>query len=397
MKNYTYIIIGGGMTAAAAVEGIREVDGKGTILIFSMERYKPYNRPPLTKKLWQGKPEDIIWRDLPQDNLDLILNCRVKAINLHNEQIEDEGGNYYGYQKLLLATGGSPRYLPSGSGDIVYYRTLKDYHTLRSWTGKGKRFGVVGDGFIGSEISAALASNGEQVTLAIPGTSIGERVYPEDLAKYVTDYYREKGVEVRPNSIVQAVEPLRDRKAIKTMDGQIIEVDEVVAGIGIYPNVELARTAGVKIASHEAGGGIFVDEHLRTDQPEIYAAGDVASFYNPALNKRMRVEHADNANTMGRIVGLNMAGQATRYEHQPFFYSDLFDLGYEAVGEIDASLETYSDWVEPFRKGVVYYLKDRQVRGVLLWNTWDQVDAARRLIAEGREYSPGDLKGRLPD
>ena len=399
MKNYKYVIIGGGMTAAAAIQGIREVDPNGSIILFNKEPFRPYNRPPLTKKLWQGKSEEMIWRPLPSDNLDLVLECRVKAINLHDEQVEDEGGNYYGYKRLLIATGGTPKYLPADTGEILYYRTLSDYRKLKSWTGKGLTFGVIGDGFIGSEISAALAMNGERVVLCIPGDYIGERVYPRDLAKFITDYYRQKGVEVRPNSIVQAVEPREGRKVIQTMDGQIIEIDQVVAGIGIYPNVELARSADIKLAGHETGGGILVDEHLRTDQTDIYAAGDVASFYNPILNKRMRVEHADNANTMGRVAGLNLAGELTRYDHLPYFYSDLFELGYEAIGELDASLETFADWDEPFRKGVIYYLKNHQVRGVLLWNTWDQVDAARKLIAEGREYSDPTqaLKHRLPE
>jgi len=142
--------------------------------------------------------------------------------------------------------------------------------------------------------------------------------------------------------------------------------------------------------------GVLVDEFCRTSHPDVYAAGDVANFANPALGTRLRVEHEDNANTMGRTAGFNMAGRATRYDHLPFFYSDLFDLGYEAVGELDARLETVADWKEPFREGVVYYLKDGRVRGVLLWNTWGQVDHARALIAERGPFKPPDLQGRLP-
>ena len=150
----------------------------------------------------------------------------------------------------------------------------------------------------------------------------------------------------------------------------------VIAGLGIVPSVELARQAGLTVSD-----GIEVDERLRTSQPEIYAAGDVAQFFNPALGKRMRVEHEDNANTMGKVAGQNMAGADLRYDHLPFFYSDLFDLGYEAVGDVDARHETVVDWKEEFREGVVYYLDGGRVRGVLLWNTWGQVDAARALIA----------------
>ena len=142
--------------------------------------------------------------------------------------------------------------------------------------------------------------------------------------------------------------------------------------------------------------GILVDEFCRTSHPDIYAAGDVANFVNPALGTRLRVEHEDNANTMGRVAGLNMAGRATPYHHLPFFYSDLFDLGYEAVGDVDARLETVADWKQQFREGVVYYLKSGRVRGVLLWNTWGQVDNARALIAEPGPFTAKELKGRLP-
>ncbi len=178
-------------------------------------------------------------------------------------------------------------------------------------------------------------------------------------------------------------------------DGQTYTADHIIAGLGIIPNTAVAQAAGITIAGPEGGRGIAVDEFLRTNIPEIFAAGDVASFNNPALKRQMRVEHEDNALTMGRTAGLNMAGQMTAYAHQPYFYSDLFELGYEAVGELDSRLDIYEDWVEPFKKGVVYYMKDQKVRGVLLWNTWNQVEAARALIAEDKAHTPSDLKGRL--
>ena len=142
--------------------------------------------------------------------------------------------------------------------------------------------------------------------------------------------------------------------------------------------------------------GIVVDEHLQTSATDMFAAGDVANFFNPVLGMRLRVEHEDNANTMGAAAGRAMGGDKTPYTHLPFFYSDLFALGYEAVGELDPRLETMSDWTEPFREGVIYYLKGGRVRGVLLWNTWGQVDAARALIAEQSTVQAQQLKGRLP-
>jgi NADPH-dependent 2,4-dienoyl-CoA reductase/sulfur reductase-like enzyme len=296
----------------------------------------------------------------------------------------------YTYGKLLLAMGGTPRRLPFGGDLIVYYRTLDDYHRLRSLTGHGQRFAVIGGGFIGSEIAAALAMNQKTVSLIFPDAGISSRVFPSDLAQFVTGYYREKGVEVLEGQQVRGVSARGSAAAVTLKSGRELTVDGVVAGIGITPNIELAKAAGLETAD-----GIVVNESLRTRDPNIFAAGDVAGFFNPALDKRLRVEHEDNANTMGRMAGRSMAGEAVRYDHLPSFYSDLFDLGYEAVGELDARLETIADWKERYREGVVYYLRDGRVRGVLLWNVWGKVDAARELIAAPGPFRREDLAGRL--
>lgn len=386
MAKYDTLIIGGGMTAAAAIEGIREVNEKGTIGLLSLESHPPYNRPPLSKKLWRGKPEDSIWRALPDENLDLRLNCRAVRIDPRNKEVQTEDGETLSYNRLLLATGGTPRRLPFSPPETVYYRTLDDYHRLRSWTGKGARFGVIGGGFIGSEIAAALAMNGEQAVMIFPEDGLGARIFPADLSHYITEYYREKGVEVHTGVEIGSIDRRGDGFVLRGKGGEEIPVDHIIAGIGIRPNVELAESAGISVVSPNGGGGILVDKYTRTNLPDIYAAGDVASFFSPALERIVRLEHADNATSMGRVAGLNLAGRKTPYETLPFFYSDLFEHGYEAVGDLDSRLETYADWQEPFQKGVIYYLRDHKLRGVLLWNVWDRVDVARRMIEEGRTY-----------
>jgi NADPH-dependent 2,4-dienoyl-CoA reductase/sulfur reductase-like enzyme len=396
MTNYSYLIVGGGMTAASAVEGIREADPAGSIGLFGAEGHPPYDRPPLSKALWKGKPLESIWRDTESRDVDLHLGRTIQRLDPENKRVTDDQGATYGYGKLLLATGGSPRRLPFGGDRIIYYRTVDDYERLRALTTTGRRFAVVGGGFIGSEVAAALAMNGKDVVMAFPGAGIAHRMFPPDLSAFLNDYYRQKGVEVLPGRTATGLEP-RDGRAVLKLRGaqgegeQDVEADGVVAGIGIQPNVELAQAAGLKVDD-----GIRVDASLRTSQPDVYAAGDAANFYNPALDRRMRVEHEDNANTMGRAAGRAMAGKSVRYDHLPSFYSDLFDLGYEAVGELDARLETVADWKELHREGVVYYLREGRVRGVLLWNVWDQVDAARALIAEPGPFGPESLKGRLP-
>jgi 3-phenylpropionate/trans-cinnamate dioxygenase ferredoxin reductase subunit len=389
-SRYKYLIVGGGMTADAAVKGIRSVDPVGDIGILSAESVAPYNRPPLSKGLWKGEPVESIWRGTAGPNVTLHLGRTAQVLKPVDKRVIDTENNSYTYEKLLIATGGSPRTLPFGSEHIIYYRTLADYKRLRELTGHGKQFAVIGGGFIGSEVTAALTTNGKEVVMIFPGADIGDRIYPHDLAKFLTSFYFKKGVQLLAGEKVIGLEDLNNRLVVKTESGKEILVDGVVAGIGIEPNVDLAISAKLKVEK-----GILVDDFLRTSHYDIYSAGDVAEFFSPALGKRMRVEHEDNANTMGHVAGRNMAGKAETYAHLPFFYSDLFELGYEAVGELDSRLETFSDWKEPNREGVIYYLRNGRVRGVLLWNVWGKVEAARQLIAEPGPLSADNLKGRI--
>jgi NADPH-dependent 2,4-dienoyl-CoA reductase/sulfur reductase-like enzyme len=390
MAHYKYLIIGGGLAGDAATRGIRELDQDGSIGMISQEPDPPYMRPNLSKGLWKGRPMEKIWRNTEERNVDMHLGRTVNQLDPARKSVKDDEGKEYTYDKLLIATGGSPIHLPFGGDDILYYRNLQDYLELRKWTEEGKRFLVIGGGFIGSEIAAALTMVGQQVVMVFLEEAISGLVFPNDLAHYLNDYYREKGVEVVPNDSVASVEKEGDRYKVRTKSGQDFEVDGVVAGIGIRPDVKLAEEAGL-----EVDNGIVVNERLETSAPDIYAAGDAANFYHFGLGKRTRVEHEDNAVKMGKVAGRNMAGGTDVYDYTPMFYSDLFDLGYEAVGELNSELETVTDWQEPFQKGTIYYLQDGQVRGVLLWNVWDKVDEARALMKEKGPFKPDDLKGRI--
>jgi len=376
-----YVIVGGGMTANGAAQGIREVDAQGSIEVIGAEPHAPYARPPLSKALWKGQPEDSVWLQQAKD-VKLTTGRRVTKVDRKARQVIDDQGGSHPYDKLLLATGGTPRRLPFGGDSVVYFRTLDDYRRLRRG---GKRAVVIGGGFIGSEIAAALSIDGRQVTMIFPEDGICARAFPKDLAAFVTGYYREKGVEVLTTDVPTAV----SATGVRSKSGRDLLADVIVAGLGIVPDTKLAEEAGLTVRD-----GIVVDAQLRTSDPDILAAGDVARFRSEVLETEMRVEHEDNANTMGRLAGQSMAGASVSWRHVPMFYSDLFDLGYEAVGEIDSRLTTFADWKVPFREGVVYYLRDERVRGVLLWNTWGQVDNARALLAERGPHR--DLKGRLP-
>ncbi len=391
MAHYRYLIIGGGMTADAAIAGVRQSDLSTTIGLIGMDPHPPYDRPPLSKALWKGTPLESIWRKTDHHGVDFHLGRTVRAIDPSEKCVTDDRGAIFTYEKLLLATGGVPRRLGFGGDQIIYYRTLDDYERLRALTRQGERFLVIGGGFIGSEIAAALAMNNKRVVMVYRDRWVGGRVFPEDLARFVTDFYRRKEVEVIAGDTAVGLTPQGSRYVVRTQEKREFTVDGVVAGLGIQPATELAEAAGLHIDN-----GIVVDQLLKTSHPDIFAAGDVAAFQNPALGARIRVEHEDNANTMGWAAGQAMAGQGGPYTHLPFFYSDLFELGYEAVGDLDARLETVPDWKEPYQEGVIYYMKRGRVRGVLLWNTWGQVDAARRLIADPGPFRASDLKGRLP-
>ena len=236
MPKFKYLIIGGGMTADAAVQGIREIDSTGSIGLISMETDPPYDRPPLTKGLWKDKSLESIWRGAAKQHAQLHLGRTVKSLDLKQKQATDDQGTAYSYEKLLLATGGEPRVLPFGGDKIIYYRTVGDYRRLRALTEKGKRFIVIGGGFIGSEIAASLAMNGKKVTLLFPGPSIGNRIYPRDLSQFLNRYYEEKGVTVAPGETASALEQRNSEFVIKTKSGREFAADGVMAGLGIEPS-----------------------------------------------------------------------------------------------------------------------------------------------------------------
>jgi 3-phenylpropionate/trans-cinnamate dioxygenase ferredoxin reductase component len=391
VARYDYLIVGGGMSAEAAAHGIRTEDAKGTIAIVGAEPHAPYNRPPLSKALWKGDPVDSIWRKTQETGAKVVLGRRIVSVDPAAGRATDDGGTGYEYGKLLLATGGVPRRFRDAPEDVIYFRTFDDYRRLRGLADRGASFLVVGGGFIGSEIAAALRMQDREVTLVLKGGGIGDGIYPPELSKWLADFYREKGVKVRTGTTVDRVESRDGRFHLTGGGGEPLSADVLVAGLGIEPAVDLARQIGLDVSD-----GVVVDEYLRASRENIYAAGDIANFHNPALDRRLRVEHEDNANTMGETAGRNMAGAKRRYDHLPFFYSDLFDLGYEAVGDLSSRHQIVEDWKEKFREGVIYYLDKGRVRGVLLWNTWGQVDAARALIAEPGPFRPERLKGRLP-
>ena len=379
MPELEYVVVGGGMTAQAAAQGIRSVDRGGAILLLTDEPERPYARPPLTKALWTGqKQEGSVW--LPEvEGTTIRAGVRVVAIDRAARRVVLEGGETIRYDRLLLATGGTPRRLPFAADGVVYYRTIADYRRVRALPA-GKRVAVVGGGFIGSELAASLTTAGYRVTLVFPEEGICARVLPRDLALHLNRYYAERGVEVHAGERLTGLARDGDAYVLRTDRAQL-GADLVVAGLGIVPNDRLAADAGLAV-----NDGVVVDERLRTSDPSIFAAGDVARFPSAALGGLRRVEHEDNALSMGAEAGRQMAGADGAYRHLPFFYSDLFDLGYEAVGDLDPRQEVVAHWEEPFRRGIVHYRVGGRTVGVLAWGVFGKMDDARALIAEGGRH-----------
>jgi 3-phenylpropionate/trans-cinnamate dioxygenase ferredoxin reductase component len=393
-RHYPYLIVGGGMTADAAVRGIRALDSEQSIGMLCEEPHPPYNRPPLSKGLWRAKrptPLARIWRGTTSLGVELHLGRKAERLNPERKLVVDDQGQEYHYERLLLATGGTPiRLQPEPHERIIYYRTLDDYHRLRALAETGQRFVVIGGGFIGSEMAAVLADLEKEVSIIFPESGIAARVLPHEISQHLNSLFRQRGIRVLDGQMAVRVQPDDNGVTVYTDQGETLRADGVVAGLGIRPNTGLAEGARIAIEN-----GILVDSAMRTSQPDIFAAGDVANFYNPLLDRRMRVEHEENANLTGMIAGNGMAGQPGDYKTLPGVYSTLFEIHYDAVGELDPRLEIVYDWQVPYQKGAAYYLRAGLVRGVLLWNITGGLETARALIAERKPMHLEELKGRI--
>jgi NADPH-dependent 2,4-dienoyl-CoA reductase/sulfur reductase-like enzyme len=395
------------MTGDAAAKAIRKGDPSGALLLIGEEAVAPYKRPPLSKGLWKGDDEAKVDLGALARGGDVRLGTRATGLDLAHRSLTLADGTEVGYERLLLATGARARELPGlpSGGPVVAFRHLTDYHAARARSGPGRVAAVVGGGFIGAELAAALTQAGTEVHMVFPEAELGANRFPPELAALIGANYRARGVRLHPSTRVASAD-VTDAAATLTLDdGTTLRADLVVVGIGAVPNDELAKAAGLRVDD-----GIWVDDRLRAARagdadPDgaalgVYAAGDVANFAFPGFARRTRIEHEDNAYAMGAAAGRQMVASVTGSEsapfsHLPFFYSDLFDDGYEAVGTLDARLGVVADWSEPGKSGVFYYLDGGTVRGVLLWNTWGLVDAARDLILAGATVAPSELKGRL--
>src|SRR5690625_957158 len=393
---YDVVIIGAGPAAANVVAGLRETNNTLTVAIFGAASTPPVYRPDLSKTLWleSGANLEDSYLLSPDADVDVHLGVEVKAIDPQAHHITLESGQEVSYGAVVIATGSQPVRLGADVGPrVLTYREVADYPALKTIAHPGAHAVIVGGGYIGAELTSAMVQNGLEVTMIMPEDYVQQRMFPQALAERVTKGFQERGVNIE-HGFFHSVSATDSTASVALSDGRHISGDVVILGVGVHPRVDLATEAGIAV-----GGGIVMDERLHTSAPDVLAVGDVASYPDVLLGRR-RVEHIDNAETMGIVAGRILAGQDLTYDHTPFFWSDLFEDGYEAIGELDSSLHTLVDWSDDGSAAVVYYVgrdsRAGQVRGVLLWNTWDSVPAAQALIertATQPVASVEDLRG----
>jgi 3-phenylpropionate/trans-cinnamate dioxygenase ferredoxin reductase component len=396
-KEYTYVIVGAGLAGVSAAQGIRDQGSEASMLIIGDESHPPYHRPPLSKGLWTGTRTvaDVYVEDddyYKENEIAMQLETRVTAVNPSAHEVTTHKGEVIGYRKLLLATGGRPKTLPiagAGQADIIYYRYLADFERASAKVNKNTRTLIIGGSFIGSEMAASLSRKSGETIMLFPEEHICGRIFPQSLAHAIERKYREKGVTIKSGDTPVEIQSSENGYAVRTKRGETINAELIIAGLGIAPAVDLAARASLQVDN-----GIVCDEYLQTSEPDIYAAGDNAKCPYHGLGQR-RIEHWDNAKSQGFHAGKNMAGADEPFRYLPYFFSDLYDFGYEAVGATDASLDIFTDWKKENEGGVIYYLKDNKVRGVMLCNVWEKTDNARAIIQSGETVRPESLKGLI--
>jgi NADPH-dependent 2,4-dienoyl-CoA reductase/sulfur reductase-like enzyme len=396
--HYRYVIVGGGTAAAAAIEGIRAHDADGSILLVSRENHLPYRRGPLSKEAWGGT-FDLDRLSLHAaayyDELKVEVRLRREIVEMdaENHVLWDERGDSVGFDQALVATGCRPRRLQAAGAEtsgVRYYRDLEDFLDLERRLERIQHVTLVGGNFTALELASTLRARGKEVTFIFPEEYPLHRMLPRDLGEGVVEYLRRLEIETVSGDTIVQVNEAGEFLHAKTYNGYDLTTQLILVDQGGEAQVELAEAAGL-----DTDDGIVVDEYGRASRPGVWAAGDVAEFPYLALGQLMRVEGSDHAEHHGRAVGANMAGANVPYDHMPIKWFTLGDLRFEGVGELSSRTDHQEVWLEPGHEGVIFYLRDDIVRGVLLCNVPDRIEWARGLIREARPMSSADRAALL--
>ena len=388
----TFVIVGAGLAGAKAAEALREEGFQGRVVLIGEEGERPYERPPLSKGYLQGKSEKEKIYVHPEGwyaehDIEVHHGSRVTSIDVAAHRVSHERGADLGYDKLLIATGASARQLPVPGADphrVFTLRRVEDCEQLKVTWKDASRVAIVGAGWIGLEVAAAARAADLDVTVLETFELPLLRVLGRDVAQVFADLHRRHGVDLRLGVQVAEItgeDPAR-ATGVRLADGTHLDGDLVVVGVGATPNTELAEAAGLAVDN-----GITVDEHLRTSDPDIYAAGDVANAYHPSLGKHIRIEHWSNALNQPATAAKTMLGGDAVYDRVPYFYTDQYELGMEYSGYVEPG-----DYDEVVFRGdkdaltfVAFWLKDRRVLAGMNVNVWDVTDDVQALIRSGQK------------
>ncbi|HVD63917.1 MAG TPA: FAD-dependent oxidoreductase [Lapillicoccus sp.] len=381
------VIVGGGLAAAKTAEALRDEGYAGSIVLFAAEPHVPYERPPLSKGFLKGEQSADETIVLPESwyaehDVELRLGTEVTAVDADAHEVEAGDGSRTAYDKLVLATGASPRRsdLPGADLDgVLYLRTLEDSERLREAFQQGRNVVLIGGGWIGLEAASAARDAGANVTVLEMTAQPLLGVLGPKLGQSFADFHREHGVDLRTGVTVAAIEPAADGRraaSVRLADGTTIPADIVLVGIGAVPNTQLATSAGLALDN-----GILVDAQGRSSNPDIFGVGDVANAETPALGQRVRVEHWANALDRPPSVAKGLLGKAGDFDKLPFFFSDQYDLGLEYSGRSGREDDLVVRGDLDGREYVAFWLDGDRVTAGMNVNVWDVQDDIQALIA----------------